>query len=169
MLESEQKRIFGAWLAEHKGIFFKIVRSFAFTPYDQDDLFQEISLQVWQSIPDYRGESKPSTWIYRVALYTASTWVRGEKKRPPTEPIGSVEHTLTLKSQPRDEQLDWLYDQIAQLEPIDRSICLLILEGFSYKETADLLGISESHVGVKIHRIKKQLRRQSEEEPQHGI
>jgi len=169
MLEVEQKRIFGEWLTQHKGIFFKIVRSFAFTPHDQDDLFQEISLQVWKSIPDFRGDSKPSTWIYRVALYTASTWVRNEKKQLQTESITDVEHTLTISSQPHDERLDWLYEQIAQLSPIDRSVCLLLLDGFSYKEIAALLGISESNVGVKIHRIKQHLRQKSEGVTHHGV
>jgi RNA polymerase sigma-70 factor (ECF subfamily) len=169
MHESEQKQIFGEWLAQHKGIFFKIVRAFAFTPHDQDDLFQEISLQVWKSIPDFRGDSKPSTWIYRVALYTATTWVRNEKKYPQTQSITDVEHTLTITSQPHDERLDWLYEQISQFDPIDRSVCLLLLDGFSYKEIAALLGISESNVGVKIHRIKQQLRRNSEEVTHHGV
>jgi RNA polymerase sigma-70 factor (ECF subfamily) len=68
MDEGTQKKIFDSWLHEHKGILFKIVRAFAFTPHDQVDLFQDISLQLWQSIPDFRGEAKASTWIYRVAL-----------------------------------------------------------------------------------------------------
>lgn len=169
MHESKQKQIFGEWLSHHKGIFFKIVRSFAFTPHDQDDLFQEISLQVWKSIPDFRSEAKPSTWIYRVALYTATTWVRNEKKQLQTQSITDVEHTLTMTSQPHDERLDWLYEQIAQFDPIDRSVCLLLLDGFSYKEIAALLGISESNVGVKIHRIKQQLRRNSKEGTHHGV
>ena len=163
MLDSEQKRIFDEWLSQHKGIFFKIVRSFAFTPHDQDDLFQEISLQVWKSIPDFRHESKPSTWIYRVALYTASAWVRYEKKQLTTQSITDVEHTLKMNTQPQDERLDWLYEQIAQFEPIDRSVCLLLLDGYSYNEIAGLLGISGSNVGVKIHRIKQQLRKNSKE------
>jgi len=169
MNETEQKQIFDEWLNQHKGIFFTIVRSYAFTPHDQDDLFQEIALQVWKSIPDFRGESKPSTWIYRVALYTATAWVRNEKKQLQTEPITNVEHTLTMKTQPNDERLDWLYEQIGQLEPIDRSVCLLLLDGFSYKEIAALLGISASNVGVKIHRIKQHLRQNSEEGKHHGV
>ncbi|MFK7804048.1 MAG: RNA polymerase sigma factor [Anaerolineae bacterium] len=158
MDESEQKQIFSAWLDQHKGIFFKIVRAYAFNLHDQDDLFQEISLQVWKSIPDFRGDSKPSTWIYRVALFTASTWVRQEKKRPSDQPLADVEHTLTMAdSGVQDSRLDWLYEQIGQLDPIDRSICLLMLDGFSYKEIASLVGISDSNVGVKIHRIKQTL------------
>jgi RNA polymerase sigma-70 factor (ECF subfamily) len=169
MLESKQTQIFDEWLSQHKGILFKIVRSFAFSPHDQDDLFQEISLQLWKSIPDFRGDAKPSTWIYRVALYTASTWVRHEKKQLPTQSITDVEHTLTMKTQPNDERLDWLYAQIAQFDPIDRSVCLLLLDGFSYKEIAALLGISNSNVGVKVHRIKQQLRRNSKELMHHGV
>ena len=169
MNETTQKQIFADWLQQHKGILFKIVRANAFTPHDQDDLFQEISLQLWQSIPDFRGESKASTWIYRVALFAASTWVRKEKKQPPTQPLANVEHLLTMPAQPRNERLEWLYAQIAQLEPIDRSVCLLLLDGFSYREMADLLGISESNVGVKIHRIKRHLVRQSQEKIHHGV
>lgn len=169
MDEKEQKRIFNDWLSEHKGIFFKIVRAYAFTPADQEDLFQEISLQVWKSIPDFRGESKPSTWIYRVALYSAVAWIRQEKKHPPTRPLADVEQTLIANSAVQDERLNWLYEQIAQLDPIDRSLCLLMLEGFSYKEMADVVGISESNVGVKIYRIKQHLLRQSQEKINHGV
>lgn len=168
MDESRQKQIFDDWLSQHKGILFKITRAYAFEAQDQDDLFQEISLQLWKSIPNFRGEAKASTWIYRVALYTATVWVRQEKKRPPTQPLATVEHALQAKSQPRDDRLRWLYDQIARLDPIDRSLCLLLLEGFTYREMAEILGISESNVGVKIHRIKKHLSRKSHEFTEAG-
>ncbi len=169
MDSNKQKQIFDSWLQEHKGILFKIVRLFAFTPHDQDDLFQDISLQLWQSIPDFRGESKPSTWIYRVALFSATTWVRKERKQPPTQPIEDVEHILTTGAVPLDNELDWLYEQIAQLEPIDRAVCILLLDGFSYREMAAMLGISESNVGVKIHRIKKHLVEKSQETSYEGV
>jgi RNA polymerase sigma-70 factor (ECF subfamily) len=71
--------------------------------------------------------------------------------------------------QASNPRVDWLYEQIAQFEPIDRSICLLMFDGFSYKEMAEMLGISESNVGVKIHRIKQRLVGQSREEVQHGV
>jgi RNA polymerase sigma-70 factor (ECF subfamily) len=163
MDEIEQKRIFDNWLSEHKGILFKIVRAYSFTPNDQDDLFQEISLQLWKSIPDFRGESKASTWIYRVALYSAYVWVRSEKKRPETQSLANVERTLVMKERVEDGRLNWLYEQIAQLDPLDRSVCLLLLEGFKYREIAEILGISESNVGVKIHRIKQHLTWKSRE------
>lgn len=163
MTESEQKEIFKAWLDQHKGIFFKIVRAYAFTPHDQDDLFQEISLKVWQSIPDFRGESKVSTWIYRVALFAATVWIRQEKKELSTQPLADVEYVLGQVDQEQDERVSWLYQQIGELEPVDRSVCLLMLEGFTYKEMATMLGISESNVGVRIHRIKTHLTRRSKE------
>lgn len=163
MDEIEQKRIFDNWLREHKGILFKIVRAYAFTAEDQDDLFQEISLQLWKSIPDFRGESKASTWIYRVALYSAYVWVRSEKKRPETRPLAEVERTLVAKERVADGRINWLYEQLAQLDPLDRSVCLLMLEGFKYREIADMLGISESNVAVKIHRVKEHLSLKSRE------
>lgn len=169
MNEQKQREIFDRWLSEHKGILFKITRANAFTPRDQEDLFQEISLKVWQSIPDFRGESKASTWIYRVALFAASVWVRQEKKQPPTSDLEGVRHVLFRPAEHFDERLDWLYARIADLEPIDRSVCLLMLEGFSYREMAEMLGISESNVGVKIHRIKKYLVRKSKELDHHGV
>lgn len=169
MDERKQKQIFNEWLNRHKGIMFKIIRAYAFSLHDQEDLFQEISLQLWQSIPDFRGESKPSTWIYRVALYTATVWVRKERTRPPTQPLAEVEHALTMSDQRRDGRSQWLYEQIGQLEPIDRSVCLLLLDGFSYKEMAEILGISESNVGVKVHRIKQYLIQESKEAGHHGL
>src|SRR5689334_20017560 len=77
----DHERRFRQWLGEHTGLLLKVVRSFAEGGADQDDLFQEILLQVWLSMPGFREESKPTTWLYRVALNTALAWKRGEKKR----------------------------------------------------------------------------------------
>lgn len=167
MHENEQQRIFDEWLAAHRGILFKIIRAYARDAHDQEDLFQEIALQLWKSVPDYRGAAKASTWIYRVALYTALAWTRQAANEPRTETLGELAQTLTINPAAQDERLDWLYEQIGQLDPIDRSVCLLMFDGFKYREIAELLGISESNVGVKIHRIKEQLMRKSQEEADH--
>jgi RNA polymerase sigma-70 factor (ECF subfamily) len=170
MDESEQKRIFDEWLNQHKGLFFKVVRAFAFNLHDQDDLFQEISIQIWHSIPNFRGDSSVSTWIYRVALYAATAWSRQERKHHDNkQPLAGIEHTLLQSRQMADGRPDWLYEQIAQLNEIDRSLILLLLEGFNYQEMAAILGISESNVGVKIHRIKKHLAQKSQEMIQNGV
>lgn len=167
MDEARQKQIFDRWLSQHRGIFFKVVRAYAFSLNDQDDLFQEISLQVWRSIPEFRGDARESTWIYRVALYTALAWTRKEKRSVKTQTLseGSV---LVSQTEGRDEQLDWLYEQIASLEPIDRSLSLLLLEGYRYREMAELVGISESNVGVRVHRIRKRLLARAQETTHNG-
>ena len=128
MVESEQKRIFDEWLDRHKGLFFKVVRAYAFTPQDQDDLFQEIAIQVWDSVPGFRGESSVATWIYRVALYTAMSWARQEiKHEDGKRPLTGIEHTLIATPTQKDGRLIWLYEQIAQLDEIDRSLTLLLV------------------------------------------
>lgn len=169
MTENEQQDIFEDWLEEYKGLLFKIVRAYAFTPMDRDDLFQEIAIQVWHSIPSFRQESAAPTWIYRIAINTAIKWVRKERKHDQTEAIDNIQYLLHENKVPIDERLAWLYEEIHQFNEIDRSIALLLLDGFSYKEMAAMLGITESNVGVKINRIKKQLITKSKKYDHHGI
>jgi RNA polymerase sigma-70 factor, ECF subfamily len=157
----EQQVIFDDWLTRHKGLLFKVVRAYAFTAMDQDDLFQEISIQVWHSIPGFRHACAESTWLYRVSLNTAVRWSRKERKHSPSASLEQVAHVLQERPVQADERLAWLYEQIQRLDPIDRSITLLLLDNCSYKEMATILGITESNVGVKINRIKKYLITQS--------
>jgi RNA polymerase sigma factor (sigma-70 family) len=77
----EQEIIFRRWLADHTGLMWKVVRTFTVTREDAEDLLQEIALQLWMSVPAFRGEAKESTWIYRVAFNTAMVWKRDEKRR----------------------------------------------------------------------------------------
>ncbi len=165
MKAPEQKRIFDEWLETHRGLFFKVVRSYAFTPHDQDDLFQEIATQVWHSIPKFRKDAKVSTWIYRVALYSAMAWSKKERRyRDRIQTVEEFEPTLLKPVKQTSGQLDWLFEQIGQLNEIDRSLTLLMLDGYSYREIAETLGITENHVGVKVSRIKKHLAEKLEEE-----
>ncbi|MEX2602042.1 MAG: RNA polymerase sigma factor [Balneolaceae bacterium] len=171
MTEKKQhSQIFNSWLQQHQAVLFKVVRAYAFTPVDQDDLFQEISIQIWKSIPRFRSESSVVTWLYRISINTALKWVRSEKKHRDNHfSLDGEASILTEKPESRDERLDWLFAEIAKLNRIDRSLTLLLLDGFSYREMADVLGISESNIGVKIHRIKNHLIRQSENGTSHGI
>ena len=167
MTEKEQLDILEEWLKLYKGLIFKIVR--AYTIADRDDLFQEIVIQVWRSIPAFRRESSISTWLYRIALNTAIKWTKKEKKYAGAETLDNVQHLLQENRTPIDERLSWVYAEIYKLDEIDRSVALLLLEGFSYKEMSAILGISESNVGVKINRIKKQLIAKSKTYDNHGI
>lgn len=169
MNETEQQQIFEQWLRKHRALLFKVARSFAFTHGDQDDLFQEISIQVWRSVKKFKEQSAVSTWLYRIALNTAITWSRKEKKHQDgRQEIDSMTNVLHENVQHIDERLIWLYDEIAKLNKIDRSLALLMLDGFNYKEMADVLGISETNLGVKVHRIKKYLISKTESY-NHGI
>jgi RNA polymerase sigma-70 factor (ECF subfamily) len=158
VLDNERDRIFGEWLSGHQGILFKVVHAYAFEHADRQDLFQEIVFQVWRSVEAFRGESSVATWIYRVALNTAIAWTRKEgRHQRGKQPLAVVEGLLITSADGRDPRVEWLYRQIAQLKDVDRSVALLLLDGFSYKEIASIVGITESNVGVKIIRIKAAL------------
>ena len=167
MHETERDRIFSEWLAGHKGILFKVVHAYAFEHADRQDLFQEITIQVWRSVDAFRGDSSVPTWMYRVALNTAIAWTRKEDRhRRGKQPFEVEGLLMTAPAESRDPRVEWLYHQIAQLKDVDRSVALLLLDGFSYKEIAAIVGITESNVGVKINRIKSTLagKRAEEEE-----
>jgi RNA polymerase sigma-70 factor (ECF subfamily) len=170
MSEIEQNHTFNQWLGQHKALLFKVVRAYAVTAMDQDDLFQEIIIQVWHSIPTFRQQSSTTTWIYRIALNTAIKWANKERKyTQSTETLDQLPPILQESVIQIDERLTWLYEEIYKLDEIDRSLTLLFLDGFSYKEMATILGITESNVGVKINRIKKILITKSKQQDYHGI
>ena len=158
MKESEQRQIFTVWLNEYRALLFKVIRAYAFSADDQNDLFQDVCLQVYRSVPNFKGSSAVSTWLYRIALNTAIKWSTKEKKHVDGHhAVDKVGHIIEANEDPIDERIAWLYDQIKQFNEIDRSLTLLLLDGYSYKEMSQMMGISESNIGVKIHRIKKQL------------
>lgn len=156
-----QEILFRRWLAEHAGLMWKVVRAFTTTSQDAEDLMQEILLQLWMSAPAFRGEAKESTWIYRVSFNTALVWRRDEKRR-------KMKHEAFLKlnvspetsSAQDDGMVQTLYTAIRQLPRLDASLALMHLDGLSYREMSDVLGISENHVGVKLNRLRKQLSEQ---------
>ena len=169
MKESEQRKIFNEWLDGYRALLFKIIRAYAYTPEDQNDLFQDICLQMYRSIPNFKGASAVSTWLYRISLNTAIKWSTREKKHVEGHhEVDRMADVLISNEEPKDERVIWLYDQIKQLNQIDRSLTLLLLDGYSYKEMSDMMGISESNIGVKIHRIKKHLVNNSKQY-EHGV
>ena len=163
---------FRQWLDEHTGLLLKVVRSFAEARADQDDLFQEILLQVWLSLPNFRDDSKPTTWLYRVALNTALAWKRSEKKRrgrqsslPTVDP--PAQSTASANAEQNGQVVDQLYAAIRALPLAKRALVVLYLDGFTYREISDVVGISESNVGVSLNRIKRELAA-AVKEPGHG-
>jgi RNA polymerase sigma-70 factor (ECF subfamily) len=145
-----------ALLEEHARAMRRIAWAYAGAAGEEEDLFQEILAQAWRSLPTFRGDSGAGTWLYRVALNTALTWKRRTKQR-----IGHVELDLSRNGSeprslgsPRSEQAI-LMDFLGTLGGPDYSILLLYMEGLSYGEIADVTGLTESAVGVRIHRMRK--------------
>lgn len=164
MLIGTQETIFRQWFGDYKNLIFKVVKAYADSPQDQDDLFQEILLQIWCSIPRFQGGAKETTWTYRVALNTALVWRRTEKRmiRRLRTKILDFREILRVKEDcdellKNQQVLDQVYSSIKQLPKSECSIVLLYLDGLSYDEMADVLGISKSNVGVRLNRAKKKL------------
>jgi len=154
---------FRAWLRDHGGILGKVTRSFARSQADAADLRQEVLLQLWLSLPAYSGQSRSSTWVYRVCLNTALTWNRnGERRNRRIDPSADPGALATLARTPADnagdtDLLETLYDAIRSLDGFDRSLVLLSLDGLPYREIAEITGMTENHVGVALTRARKRL------------
>lgn len=151
------------WLGEHSSSVMKVARAYTLTSEECQDLAQEILLQAWLSLPRFHGMASPSTWFYRVALQTAMNWQRKDKpRRARQQPLMEV-HVLASDGANSAEQaqhretIERLYQAIHQLPKTDAALVLLYLDELSYQQMAEVLGISESNVGVKLNRARKAL------------
>ncbi|MGE3243045.1 MAG: RNA polymerase sigma factor [Pirellulales bacterium] len=163
MSDEDQKSLFMNWLGEHGAAVMKVARAYTLADDDCQDLAQEILLQAWRSVPNFAGKASPATWFYRVALHTAMNWQRKDKpRRARQQPLLDVQVLATdaansaEQAQQRD-MVELLYKAIHQLPKADAALVLLYLDELSYREMAEVLGISESNVGVKLNRAKKAL------------
>ncbi len=152
------------WLGEHGSSVMKVARAYTLTSEECQDLAQEILLQTWRSLPKFERKASAATWFYRVALHTAMNWHRKDKpRRSRQQPLLEVQPVATdgvdsaEQAQHRDT-VEQLYKAIHQLPKTDAALVLLYLDELSYREMAEVLGISESNVGVKLNRAKRSLR-----------
>lgn len=147
-------------ISDHQGIILKVCRMYCSDVEESEDLFQEIVLQLWRSYPKFKAEAKISTWIYRVGLNTAITRLRKNNRKISTREI--IDTDLNLPSVGNDrvdiEYSDDLQTAINALNKFDKAIMMLYLDEKSYLEMAEIMGISETNIGVKINRIKKKLK-----------
>lgn len=149
----ERQRRFTEWAHRYDGVLWKVARSFAFGA-DQEDLHQELLLALWKALPAFRGESSESTFTYRVACNHALMWSR--KRRAREVPLDQAPPQIAAGGEAQ-WRVERLYEQIRKLPELDRALVLLYLDEFSYREMAEVLGMSESNVGVRLNRVKKQL------------
>ena len=152
---------FVALLDEHQNIIHKICRLYTNNEVEHEDLFQEISIQLWRSYNRFEGKSKFSTWMYRVGLNTAITLYRKEKKRLNTQHLNDQFTAIPQEEYNAqvDEQMAWLYQKIKDFSEIDKALVLLYLEDKRYDEIAETLGISTGNARVKMNRIKERLKK----------
>jgi RNA polymerase sigma-70 factor (ECF subfamily) len=159
----DRESLFEAWLKEHRGVIEKVTRTFTEVPSDAAELRQEMMLQLWLSIGSFAGEAKPSTWIYRVCLYTAMTWRRTLMRRE-----AHIGHSLDLEQiraeapSPAEgtaerELLEKLYAGIRKMPGHERALILMMLDGLAYREIAQVTGLTENNIGVALGRARKRL------------
>ncbi|WP_420572667.1 RNA polymerase sigma factor [Kordia sp.] len=148
-------------LERHQNIVHKVCRIYTSGKDQHNDLFQEITIQLWKAYPKFRGDSKFSTWMYRVALNTAITLYRKSKRRVKTQDYESVVFKITSEDydDTEEEQLKIMYKAIKQLSDIEKALIFLYLEDKNYKEIAETIGITEVNARVKMNRIKTKLKK----------
>lgn len=153
---NEQEQLFLSLVEQHKQIIYKVCFMYASDDETVNDLFQEVTLNLWKSFPRFRGDSKATTWVYRIAVNTCISWLRVSGKRIKTVPL-TFSMTELLSDEQEKENLRELYALINRLGKLERALILLWLEERSYEEIAEILDISVSNVGVRINRIKAKL------------
>jgi RNA polymerase sigma-70 factor (ECF subfamily) len=160
MTDKRQKDQFLDILEKNIGIIIKIARAYSKTLPDKEDLINDITLELWKSFGKFNGNSKISTWIYRVALNTSMNYKRKMEngKLIFLDDIKQVESLSWITEQPVSSQTEILYQCIDELSKLNKAIILLYLDGNSHEEISEITGISKTNVGTRISRIKEQIR-----------
>jgi RNA polymerase sigma factor (sigma-70 family) len=161
MRTPEVQERFQARVEEHKKILYKICNSYCRDRDARDDLAQEIIIQLWQSFEKYDESRQFSTWMYRIALNVAISFYRREKTRT-RHVISDEEHLLEAanETESQSEEIRVLYRFIERLDPLNKALVLLYLDGNNYQEIAEVVGISETNVATKISRLKSKMKRE---------
>ncbi len=160
MADIAAKEEFLEQLEQNQDIVHKICALYARNTHDRKDLSQDIICQLWKARRSFRGDSKFTTWMYRVALNTALLNLRRRRRRLRTESLNGNHNNITAETGDPETPITIaaLYEAINRLPEFDRAIVLLYLEQLSYTEISEITGISESNVGVRLVRIRKKLR-----------
>ena len=147
-------------IGENKGILFKICKIYQDDPDDRNDLLQEMTLQLWLAFDSFRGDSKFSSWMYRVALNTAIVFFKKQKRRPDSE---QLPYLFDKEEEPsatgeKEARLKVFYKAVQQLGKVEKALIYLYMEDQPYEEIAASVGITEGNVRVRINRLKNKLK-----------
>jgi len=144
-------------IQSHKAIIYKVARAYTGNSFDFKDLYQEIVIQIWRSLDRFKGQSKQSSYIYRIALNTAINFKKKIRKNPSVDISDMNFKDERERDDAREDKLNLLHGAINQLNKDEKAIIILYLDEYSHKEIAEMIGISSNYIGVKVNRIKKKL------------
>ncbi|MDN5396997.1 MAG: RNA polymerase sigma factor [Chryseobacterium sp.] len=158
-MSSQTETAFLKLVNQHKGILYKASRIYADSLEDREDLQQEILIQLWKSYRNFKGNSEFSTWMYRVAINTAITYLKKEKQRTSnqTDVPGHFEVQNEDYNPAKDKQLEVFYRAVQELKALEKAIIFYFMEGMSHKEIGENLGLSEVNARVKLNRTKEKI------------
>lgn len=142
---------------KHRSKIYKLCFSYAGNADVAKDLLQDTFIKVWENLEKFRNESAISTWIYRIAVNTCLSYLRSERNKPKDALSDFILETKSEEVSEKNQQVALLYKCISQLEENDRMIITMVLDEVEYPEIAQVFGISEGNLRVKIHRIKQRL------------
>jgi len=159
-LDKPSEHNFVELLEKHQNIVHKVCRLYTNNYDAHNDLFQEITIQLWKAFPKFRGDSKFTTWMYRVGLNTAITLYRKSKRSIKTQEFDAIQFKISAEEydSTEEEQLKLMYQAVHQLNDIEKALVFLYLEDKDYREISETLGISEVNARVKMNRVKKKLK-----------
>lgn len=157
MSATDQQERFLGELEAHKRILFKVASSYCANPTERQELIQEITAQLWRSYPRFDGRSQFATWMYRVALNVAISFVRSERNRA-GRTVVLDDAVLEIPAAADDDNQRLITELLGRLDELDRALIVLYLDGHDHAHIGDILGISPSNVATKINRIKERLR-----------
>ena len=158
MQKSEEQ--FVALVEEYKQTIYMVCYLFSKDRAEVEELYQDILINIWKSLPQFEGRSSVRTWVWRVSLNTCISWQRSKRKRGARVPL-ELSVDLYNDTDNDTRQIQMLHERINKLGPFDRAIVLLWLENISYEEIGEIVGISAKNVSVRLFRIKEQLRKMS--------
>lgn len=143
---------------QHQALIHKVCRMYRDTKEDREDLFQEITYQLWKSYPKFQARSKISSWIYKISLNTAIATFR-KPKITISGKGDNLENMEIADLASEDDRKERLFAATKKLDDAEKALVVLYLEEMSYKEIADIIGISENYVGVRLNRIKEKIKK----------
>ncbi len=144
-------------IESNRGIIYKLLNLYVDDPDEKQDLYQEVLLQTWRAKDRFRGDSKFSTWLYKITLNTLLTSMRKEKRQPLKSQSDYPPDVPQELDEAKQERSELLYAAIKKLTDVERALITMHLDGFSNQEIADFAGIKLNHANVKLHRIKEKL------------